>query len=69
MRKNEFKSKEVAFQIAVFLCQKGGYSEEKALPQYDQEYYIKILSKLLTLKTIPDPILTRLKEVHCRFPS
>lgn len=61
----EHKPKETAFQVAVYLCQKGGYAEEKSVPQFDQDFYTKIVSKLLTFKAIPNPILTRLKEVHC----
>ena len=69
VRVNLLESKDIAFQIAVYLCQKGGYAEEKAVPQFDQDYYIKIVSKLLTFQAIPDPILARLKEVHCRCLS
>lgn len=69
MRIEKCKTKETAFQVAVYLCQKGGYAEEKSVPQFDQDYYVKIVSKLLTFKAIPNPILTRLKEVHCASPS
>lgn len=54
---------EIAFQIAMFFCQKGGYDKETATPMFDQNYYLKIISKVLSFKTIPDLIHHRLKDV------